>query len=290
MGRGSASLLVCMLWGCTVSTTITDEEDGTTDAVVDKDAVDDETGDPFEDTYVEPISDFEEAKLRVTEFVVNETGGADMTGDGMPDNALPGALFLLGSIGLSVQDINANVAWAFDNNLTIVLLHARQPYSKLFLDVLVGKEGAVLGTVEPDPGSYNPDGTPRSGLEGAFTDQDDFDAGPATIGVMVSVDEDIDPFMMQFEVARVDGTVDNTVGIQSTLTGAIPVDSLMADVVTPLIPEEGYNIDFDAELETKEEVLAFIEAIATQVADVELDGDRKGISAAFTLNGIVIDW
>ena len=92
-----------------------------------------------------------------------------------------------------------------------------------------------------------------------------------------------DPFLLSVENTHLDGTMDDAV-VDGAIYGAIPVDVILNEIVDPLIPKEGYNIDLDPDLETKEEIMVIVEELAILVADVELGKDRKGISAAFSFN------
>jgi hypothetical protein len=240
-----------------------------------------------------PLSDFEDGKYLFETLAMMPAGeGIDLTGDGVVNNAFPGAMDLV-NLAISAEDfsfkgVNAQIQGALDSELSVVLLHAIHAEAILNVDVLIGLWDPP-GTLTVDPGSYNDDGSAKSSMSGAFSDQTAFTVGPDSLSVPITFMEDYAPFLLTIEGTQLAGTIDSEF-VDGAIYGAIPVDTILNEVVDPLIPKEGYNIDFDEELESKEEIMVLVEELALLVADIDLDGDRKGISAAFSFTAEVAEW
>jgi hypothetical protein len=246
-----------------------------------------DTGDTGEEV-VWP-STFEAGQYRLTQFVLlEEEDGDDLDGDGVPDNNLPNALvpvdaFIEGD--LSREGLNAQIEAAIAADDLIILLEAAYDEGVLSLDVLAGlldKASVLQVDVEA---SYEETGAPLSHLEGTFADQTGFDAGPGSIRVPGPFSPDDPAIPVPLEEARIYGTMDGDT-TSGRITGIIPAQRLVDEVIDPLIPEAGYGSY------TKEQIMEMVSALAENenIADQELPGGERGVSAAFSYSAPAAVW
>ncbi|MFT4623577.1 MAG: hypothetical protein ACI8PZ_002233 [Myxococcota bacterium] len=202
----------------------------------------------------------------------------DTDGDGVIDNNLPLVLNLvnvvMGTSEYSVEAVNAIIADSLypDN---IMLVDARNANNRLDLDLLLGLDDGSGLTV--DPASYDGDGMSVNRLAGAFTDEIQFTASADAISLPVVLFDGIEPVPLILEAVTLSGDLDAD-GLDTFLLGAIPVQAVIDDMVEPLIPDEGVDIDGDGVPESKEEVLDLVWSIAPAAGDVDLGGGLTGVS------------
>jgi hypothetical protein len=227
-------------------------------------------------------SSFTFGQYRISKLaLVTET---DVDQDGVTDNNLPNALnlvdLLIPTEDFSLPTFNGLLEANLDAWSTLVLMEAAATDGDLTLDLLLGVADVDLN-LSVDPASYDDQGTPKGRLDGEFTSEADFWAGPATMEIPVTFVDYLDPLPVALEDASFDGgmTVDSSAG---TLTAALPIDELINKVIEPLIDPNGVDIDNDGVVESKAEVLALIESIAPSAGDIDLGGGRTGVSCRFT--------
>ncbi len=203
----------------------------------------------------------------------------DTDGDGETDNNLPLILnlvnVLMGTDDFSVESVNTQIAESLypDN---ILLVDALQQDSTLTLDLLLGEDdGSGLSV---DPASYDDAGVPHSRMQGAFSDEIRFTVDADAIEIPIVIFEGVDPVPLRFEVVSLSGELD-TATLDAALFGAIPISGVINDMVDPLIPDEGYDLDGDGVPEPKEEILDLVWSIAPSAGDIELGDGETGVSA-----------
>jgi len=237
----------------------------------------------------DPPSDFAAGTYRVTAMeILDSDQGFDLTGDGVVDNKLPAVLMALDMAvedDMSREGMNATIAASIAAGDLVNLVDARYLGLLLSYDLLVGSQDEKGALHMDEAQSYDAHGQPFSRLEGAFLDQTAVTLGPDDVQIPVTFFPDEPALMIPVAGAIAEGTL-AVEGTACTLGGAIPVDGLMAQVVEPLIPEEGYGD------RTKEEWLETIEALLSNenVAQIELPDGGRGIAAALSFSAEPAAW
>jgi hypothetical protein len=203
----------------------------------------------------------------------------DVDADGTIDNNLPLVLnlvnVLLGSGAYSVEAVNEQIASTLypDN---ILLVDASQTGASLTIDLLLGDDDGSGLTVNPE--SYDSEGNAYIGLAGSFSSQTTFAVAADMIELPIVIFEGADPAPLQLEQVTLSGNLDDA-ELAGLLYGVIPIQAVMDDMVEPLIPEEGVDMDGDGVNESKEELLELVWSIAPSAGDVDLGGGETGVSA-----------
>ncbi len=270
-----------------------------------------ETGNPDLDTAIEDTapqpegfpSSFTRGKYRFTTLsIAEDTEGIDITGDGTPENNLPNALKLidlaLSDLDLSRENLNTLMMQAIVSDNLIYLLNAVHNDGEMISDWLPGQIDAVSLTAEPSPAAYNSSGYPKSRMRGLFQTETDFRAGPGSFELYLVFPAPYPTFSLPLEIAHVQANVgvlndDGVLSSAGTIGGAVPVDTLINDVIDPLIPEEGVDTNNDGQVDlTKEAIMNTVNALGANenVADIDLGDDRRGISAALKYEAEATDW
>ncbi|MBT3223364.1 MAG: hypothetical protein HN348_30190, partial [Proteobacteria bacterium] len=217
----------------------------------------------------------------------------DTDDDGTVDNNLPNALelvdLMLASQDFSIESFNALLQSNLDSWTTVVLIDAKVDSDYwLAMDLLIGEADESF-QLSVNPLSYDDQGDPVATVEGAFTSETMFFAGPDDFAINVSFYEGMDPLAVTIEKARFNGamTAKSNAG---NLTGALPVDELINKVIDPLLDPDGTDINGDGIVETKAEILKLIWSIAPNAGDIDLGNDRTGISCRFTYSSVQATW
>lgn len=239
-------------------------------------------GDDDDDLVEEgPLSSFTEGRYVVTRLALEES--PDVDGDEEVDNNLASMLVVVDIFmkteDFSVPGFNAMLAAAlYPSN--IILLDARHDGAALDIGLLYGEE--VEGSLVVHPESVDDDGAALVQLPGAFTSEADFGAGPTTFSIPVTFFPDTPPTPIEARDMQLHGTMDDA-GVEASLRGVIPFRVIVEDIVDPMIPEEGYDLDGDGVPEPKSELMDLIWSLAPTAGDVDLGGGETGVSAWFRL-------
>lgn len=256
-----------------------------------------ETGDNDTETPDGYPSSFSHGKYRVTRFEVltDESAGADQDGDGTTDNNLPNVLNTADAAvtdqNLAPEELNAVIAEDIAADELIILMEAAHVELVLELDVMSGVKDETSGAISVDPLSYDASGNPKSVLVGEFSSETAFAAGPAPIELPISFIAGEPALLVPMNDTAAVGTLEVSASA-GTLTGVIPTDAMVDQVIEPLIPEEGYDINGDGENETKEEVMELVRSLIEleSMSDIEFSDGSRGISAAFLYEAEPIAW
>jgi hypothetical protein len=253
-----------------------------TDQEVDTGDTDADSGGPV---YPYPSS-FPGGKYRVTKLQLATE--ADTDDDGVIDNNLANIFgmidLLITTEDLSTLAFNERMQSNLDEWLTNVLIEAENEQGVIDYMLYRGiADSAFNLTIDPE--SLDESGNALVQLTGAFATEQGFTAGPGNITVPVNFISEIPTVQVEMEQALFDGvlTEQQTAGV---LTGALPVDALLEQVIEPMIDEQGADINGDGVLETKEEIMALVEGIAPAAGDVDLGEERTGVSARFSFIGV----
>ena len=206
-----------------------------------------------------------------------------MTG---PDNKLPDALtlidFAIADQDFSLDGFNTLIAGSIDEKILNILLKTSYERQSLGVTVYSGdwdEEGSVY-TV--DPGSYDADGNPVSNFSGYFDSETEFavNAEAATLPVTFIASEG--PLPVPLRIATISGIATQE-GLTGQITGVIPGDEMVNDVISPMIPEEG------ASGMSYEQIIELVQNLTKNetLMDVPLEDGKRGISAAFTFSSSV---
>ena len=202
----------------------------------------------------------------------------DLDGDGAIDNNLPLVLnlvnVLLGTGEYSVESVNKQIASTLypDN---ILLVDAAQTGASLTVELLLGDDDGSGLTV--DPASYDSDGHAYINLEGSFSSQTTFAVAADVLELPIVIFEGAEPVPLQLEQVTLSGDLDDA-ELTAMLYGVIPIQAVMEDMVEPLIPDEGVDMDGDGVNESKEELLELVWSVAPSAGDVDLGGGETGVS------------
>ena len=236
-----------------------------------------------------PPTAFESGTYRISlmEIEASEVG-YDLDGDGEIDNELPDVLMVLNMAvsgeDLSREGLNATIAESVTNDELVLLADASYSSLTLTYDLLLGlvaKDGSLAVDEEQ---SYE-GGEPKSRFTGTFSDETTISltAGSAQIPVTFYANEPA--LEIPLEQALAVGGLDDA-QTAALLGGAIPVDMLMEQVVTPMIARTA---------KTKEEKADLVDLAETVLsnknyADIDLGGGRRGISAALSYSAEAASW
>jgi hypothetical protein len=195
----------------------------------------------------------------------------DPDGDGVVDNHLPSALSgvaaALPEQGLDLEQLNLRMAE------TIAL---RTP---LFVEAAVSGDELVLTVANGQFDASGAAGMPP--LIGVLDPTGAFWAGPGDVVVEVAVHEAFAPVPFELLETFTEGSIDQ-LEIVGTISTLIPVESIIANVIEPTVPAEGWDLDWDGEPESRSEVMALVEELAPLAADTELADGSPAISAVLT--------
>ena len=210
-------------------------------------------------------------------------GDDDVDSDGVVDNNLVNALALvdgmLPTTDLSLANFNATINTGMAETNIILLEFAVTDGEAAQIGVLYAEENN--GNYRVDPASLDAYGDALIQLEGAFVSQDAFGAGPGEINFPAELVPQAELSIVTIVEAHVEGTIDDTIS-NGQLSGVLPVRSIIDDMIAPLIPPEGFDVDGDGINETVQEVLDLVESIAPLVGDVTLPGGEPGVSCTFS--------
>lgn len=272
--RTSLWIAVGLLGACTG-----EDPDTDADGIVDTDDSD----------LAPPASTFVSGRYRMTAFeILPQDDGVDQDKDGTPDNNLPFALNFadtaLADQDLTRDDLNLRIAEGLADNSLVVLLDAAQLDRVLSVAVLAGQidEGGVLSA---DPASYDGDGAPVSRLTGAFSTQTTYAVLDDSIVIPVSFIAGEPPVLVPLQRAACTGEVDDAT-MAGRITGVIPGDQFVDDVLEPLIPEEGSGGKTKAQLLDLARSVVALETMS----DIDLGGGERGVSAGFTFTAAASTW
>lgn len=265
-----------------------DKVPGDTDEDTDTD-IDTDT-DVDTDTDTSEITWYRGSTYRVSELrLFAET---DTDGDGVKDNHMPLALLVVDLViateSFTVTSFNANLQDNIDDFETIILLDVRSDGRAVSLDMLRG-QGTSLNNLQPAPDSYDADGAALSTLNGFFTSESAFYAGPADIEVPITLVQGLPPAPLGVLDVQMSGDA-NLTTVTGKLAGVIPIRQVIDKLIAPLIPPQGIDITGDGVPETQAEVIALIENVAPQLGDVDLGGGERGISSVFSFRAIQHNW
>ena len=232
-------------------------------------------------------SSFESSTYRVSSLSLNELGvGADLNGDGNPDNKLPDALqlidFAIADQDFSLTGFNTLIANSIEERILNILLDAQYEMQELDVTIYSGVWDEEAETYAIDPGSYDDQGNPISNFDGYFDSETDFgvSAEAATLPVTFIASEG--PLPVPLRMATISGTVESG-AISGQITGVIPGDDMVNDVIAPMIPEEG------ASGMSYEQIIELVQNLTKNdtLMDVPLEDGKRGISAAFTFSSAI---
>jgi hypothetical protein len=252
-----------------------------------------------EDTDTGPTgypSSFTSGKYRMNAFVLQPVDeGADLDGDGTPDNNLPKLLTLadtaISGQGLSPDAINATIADNIATGQLVILVDAAYADFVLGYDVLAGAV-AEDGTLGIDPSSYDAAGNVRGGLTGTFTTEADFNAATAHGEIPVTFIAGDPPLLVPMDDIQVVGSLE-AAGTSGFLYGVLPAQSIVDNVIEPLIPAEGYDSDGDGSPDfTKEQLMGTVTSLVNNenMADIVYPDGTRGVSAAFRFTAAAADF
>jgi hypothetical protein len=238
-------------------------------------------------------STFASGRYRLTEFVLMplDTGG-DVDGDGTQDNRLPNLLtaadLAVSGQQLSPDEVNANIAAQIAAGDLAVLLDAVYAELDLTVDVFGGTMDVDSGAIAIDPSSYDDQGNPRSELLGQFSSETEFAAGPADVNVPVIFVPEDPPVLVPLVHTSLTGTMDAD-GVSGMMSGIIPANDMIDQVIDPIIPEEGYDTNGDGTIDmTKADIMELVTTLVNNenMSDIVFDDGSRGISAAFTVTAV----
>jgi hypothetical protein len=245
----------------------------------------DETG----DTNLEPAgypSTFEEGRFRITALSLNPLGeGTDHNGDGIPDNNLPNALMLV-DLAIADQDFsligfNDLIATSLADNVLNILIGAEHIDRSLRLTVYSGLFQEETGDYAVDPGSFDESGEPISIFEGHFDSETAFGVSADSAVLPVTFILEDGPLPVPLQQASLGGDLTPT-SLSGQISGVIPGDELVNNVIAPMIPEDGTSGM------SREEIIELVQGLTTNetLMDVPLSNGKRGISAAFSFETI----
>lgn len=254
-----------------------------TDPPTDDDPVDTDAP-PTDDTDAPAGSTFVAGQYLIEDLALYED--ADVDGDGTVDNNLANALnlvdFLMPAEDLSVASFNAMLASGL-HPMNVILLDAAQDNGVLTVGLLYAESTAT--GVRIDETSMDENGDPLIQFVGGFTSQTAFDAGPVDMALPVTFSVADGPVQIALVDVRLAGTM--SAGLtEGDMTAVVPITVIVEDIVDPLIPVDGYDIDGDGVNETKQEILDLVWSIAPSAGDVDLGNGETGVSATFSFFGV----
>lgn len=244
----------------------------------------DDSGDPQDTGEIREgyPSSFEAGSYRLSELSLNPLGeGVDQNGDGTADNNLPNALTLIDA-ALADQDFsfdgfNALIAASIEEQVLNVLVSAENTDRVLTLSVFSGNWDPEGMGYQVDPGSYDDNGDPISRMDGYFSSESEYLVGaPSAVLPVTFIIED-GPLPVPLINVTMDGSINGDL-LSGQIFGVIPGDEMVSNVIGPMIPEEGVGG------QTKEQILELVQTLTGNdtLMDVPLEGEQRGISAAFT--------
>lgn len=236
-----------------------------------------------------PASTFVAGKYRMSTFeILPQDDGADQDADGTPDNNLPHVLDFadtaIADQDLTRDDLNLRVAEGLADDSLVVLLDAAQLDVLFSVAVLAGAVDAE-GVLTVDAASYGTSGEPVSNLLGAFSTQTTYAAEGDAIVIPVSFLAGEPPVLVPLQRAACTGEIDGET-MTGRLTGVIPGDQFVDDVLEPLIPEEGASGKTKAQLLELARGVVALEAMS----DIDIGGGERGVSAAFSFTAAATTW
>ena len=192
----------------------------------------------------------------------------DLDGDGVIDNNLPNALAAIEQVipedEWELGEFNARLDETL-HTTTRILLDADHDGQRLDLDVVL----ETLGDADFED---------RTTFGGVFTDERSFSAGPGDLRMPMLAYAEADPVDIQLWDTVITGVMDDG-GSAGTMATVIPIAPLMDDVIAPMIPASGFDLNGDGVKESHDEVMDFLWAVAPLLGDVTFDDGQTGISA-----------
>ena len=239
-----------------------------------------------------PQSTFRSNQYQIQYFAILEAKqGKDWDADGEIDNKLPSVLNTFDMLlagDLSKGGLNKLVANGIAKGQVVALLDCAQEGAVLTIDLLTGtmaKDG-TLGIDED--ASYDSDGTAKSHLVGAFSNQTDYEVGPAPILVSVVLDAKNPPVPFPVEDVTMTGALDDK-SADGFLVGIVPVDRFVDEVLPQVIDKKGYDMNGNKKIEsneTQKAIIAMAAPLLEASSDVQTSDGRSGISAAFAIQAL----
>lgn len=220
------------------------------------------------------------ARYRVSSLAI--LAELDTDGDGEVDNHLPEGLELL---DFAVPDSGFGLD-AFNQRLREHVTELRPVYfdvrisDVLQLDVLSSDldEDGVVRVVEDDVTT----------LSGTVDDAGVFEAGPGDITLDVLLRDDLPSVPLGLLETEISGDLLDVV-LSGRLRTLISIDSVVADVIEPSIPDEGWDVDRDGTPEPKNEVMGIVANLAELLADNQLEDGSPAISAVLSVDAEVTE-
>jgi hypothetical protein len=212
----------------------------------------------------------DDAEFRLTSLSVDPV--TDIDGDGQEDNHLPTALAgvdaLLPDQGFGLAAFNERLA---DNveNYTAILFSAHAVGDRFSLDLWDGLVQPDL-TVAVDPAS-------EVTVDGSIASDYAFSAGPGDIPLQFVVLDSVAPVSLVLYGATVEGDWADP-ALNGTFDAVIAVDDVVAQIVAPGIPDDGWDLDGDGVNEPKDAILALVDNLAPSTADTLTQDGRPAIS------------
>lgn len=205
---------------------------------------------------------------------------ADVDGDGVVDNhlvdTLAGLDVLLPEQGFALDEFNTTLT---DNlaKWSAVQLEAHIHEEELHLHV-------TSGTID-EHGDITPaENAVPAQFDGVVEHDGTFVAGPQDFSLAIVALVDTPPVPVTLLETDVEGHLDEH-EIHGTFTTLIPVQRVIDDVLAPIIPDDGWDIDLDGVPESAGEILAFVESLAPTLGDVTLDDGSPAITATLSFEG-----
>jgi len=246
----------------------------------------DDSGDPQDtgETVEGYPSSFESGSYRLSELSLNPLSeGVDQNGDDSADNNLPNALTLIDAAladqDFSFEGFNELIAASIREQVLNVLVSAQNTDRQLALSVFSGNWDAEAMNYYVDAGSYDENGDPISTMDGYFSDETAYLVGaPSAVLPVTFIIED-GPLPVPLINATMMGSIDGDL-LSGQIFGVIPGDEMVTNVIGPMIPEEGVGG------QSKEQILELVQTLTSNdtLMDVPLEGEQRGISAAFTFS------
>jgi hypothetical protein len=219
-------------------------------------------------------------RYRVTRLEI--LADPDTDGDGTIDNALPESLALL---DLAVPESGFSLG-PFNERLDEHVNELRPVY----IDASIG-EGLILDVlsseIDEDGAVQIRSSTPET-LYGTIDSDGEFEAGPGNLTLDVVLREDLAsvPLGLLETVTRGSLLDDEMEGTLATL---LSIDSIVADVIEPTIPQEGWDVDRDGTPEPRNEVMDIVAGLAELLADTTLQDGSPAISAVLAFEAAASD-
>jgi hypothetical protein len=230
---------------------------------------------------------FDQDRYMVDALEVLAHGGVDLTGDGYVDNKVGGlldAIGTLGSLGISLDQVNENIANLLDSEGAIVLMAVEHDQGRaVHMDLVTGQR-VVPDGLQGVPDAYDDKGVPKQRLVGAFDAAEHFTTQDGAIELPLQFYVDEPALLVSATHVRSDVTL-KPAGIEGYLAGAFSVERVMTDIVEPLVRDYYYDNPNQAD-----NLLDSIRPIVASQADIDVDTEDPKLSGAFSFKAHQEDW